>query len=114
MRVGLTNDISNKIQFKEEKKNMKILGIRVGENENEISNVVWEEVFKGMQKRLNFWKLRNLFLKGKVLVINSLFLSKIWYVLGSVSLPLWVYKKIKSIVLNFLWEGKPSKLLMTL
>ncbi len=110
MRVGLTNDISNKIQFKEEKKNMKILGIRVGENENEISNVVWEEVFKGMQKRLNFWKLRNLFLKGKVLVINSLFLSKMWYVLGSVSLPLWVYKKIKSIVLNFLWEGKPSKI----
>ncbi len=50
MRVGLTNDISNKIQFKEEKKNMKILGIRVGENENEISNVVWEEVFKGMQR----------------------------------------------------------------
>ncbi len=110
MRVGLTNDISNKIQFKEEKKNMNILGIRVGENENEISNVVWEEVFKGMQKRLNFWKLRNLFLKGKVLVINSLFLSKMWYVLGSVSLPLWVYKKIKSIVLNFLWEGKPSKI----
>ncbi len=35
-----------KLQFKEEKKNMKILGIRVGENENEISNVVWEEVFK--------------------------------------------------------------------
>lgn len=32
MRVGLTNDVSDKIQFKEEKKNMKILGIRVGEN----------------------------------------------------------------------------------
>ncbi len=69
--------------------------------------------FQRNAKRLNFWKLRNLFLKGKVLVINSLFLSKMWYVLGC-ELPLWVYKKIKSIVLNFLWEGKPSKLLMTL
>ncbi len=93
MRVGLTNDVSDKIQFKEEKNNMKILGIRVEENENEIRDAVWEEVLKGMQKRLNFWKLRNLFLKGKVLVINSLFLSKMWYVLGSVSLPMWVYKK---------------------
>lgn len=110
MRVGLTKDVSNKMQFKEEKRNMKILGIRVGENENEIRDAVWEEVLKGMEKRLNFWKLRNLFLKGKVLVINSLFLSKMWYVLSSVSLPMWIYKKIKSIVLNFLWEGKTPKI----
>ncbi len=79
MRVELTNDVSNKIQFKEDKKNMNILGIRVGENENEIRNMEWEEVLKGMQKRLNFWKLRNVFLKGKVFpfkVINYSFLSK--------------------------------------
>lgn len=70
MRVGVTNDVSNKVQFKEEKRNMKILGIRVGENENEIRDAVWEEVLKGMEKRLNFWKLN-------VLVINSLFLSNV-------------------------------------
>ncbi len=79
MKVGLTNDVSNKIQFKEDKKNMNILGIRVGENENEIRNVEWEEVLKGMQKRLNFWKLRNLFLKGKVLVINLVFIKNVVY-----------------------------------
>lgn len=101
MRIGRTNELPVKIPFKEQKWNMKILGIRVGENENVIRNLVWEEVLKGMEKRLHFWKLRNLFLKGKVLVINSLFLSKMWYVLGSVSMPLCVYKKIKSLILKF-------------
>lgn len=85
--------LPDKIPFKEQKGNMKILGIRVGENENVIRNLVWEEVLKGMERRLNFWKLRGLFLKGKVLVLNSLFLSKMWYVLGSVSMPLWCIKK---------------------
>lgn len=110
MRIGEMNELPDKIPFKEQKGNMKILGIRVGENENVIRNLIWEEVLKGMEKRLHFWKLRNLFLKGKVLVINSLFLSKMWYVLGSVSMPLWVYKKIKTLILNFLWEDKPSKI----
>jgi len=94
MKIGLSNELPNNVQFKEEKKNMKILGIRVGENENEIREVIWEEVLNGMEKRLNFWKLRGLFLKGKVLDINFLFLSKMWYVLGSVSLPIWVFKKL--------------------
>jgi len=94
MKIGLSNELPNNLQFKEAKKNMKILGIRVGENENEIREVIWEEVLNGMEKRLNFWKLRGLFLKGKVLDINFLFLSKMWYVLGSVSLPIWVFKKL--------------------
>lgn len=63
-----------------------------------------------MEKRLCFWKQRVLFLKGKVLVLNSLFLSKMWYVLSVVSLPTWVYKKIKTMILKFLWDDKPSKI----
>ncbi len=70
----------------------------------------WDEVVNKVEKRLNFWKQRALFLKGKVLVLNSLFLSKMWYVLSVVSLPMWVYKRIKTMILKFLWDGKPSKI----
>ncbi len=42
------NELPDKIPFKEQKGNMKILGIRVGENENVIRNLIWEKVLKGM------------------------------------------------------------------
>lgn len=67
----------------------------------------WEGVLKGIERRLRFWKLRNLTLKGKVLVINALMLSKIWYVLSVTSLPHEYFKRIKESVLDFfMGEGK--------
>lgn len=110
MRMGQVKDLIGIFQFKEQSNNMKILGIRIGIDEIKIRDLIWEEVIGGMIKRLNFWKQRVLFLKGKVLVLNSLFLSKMWYILTVVSLPLWVYKKIKANILSFLWDGKPAKI----
>lgn len=72
--------------------------------------MVWEEIIGKMEKRLNFWKQRQLYIKGKVLVLNSLFLSKMWYILNVVSLPTWVYKRIKTFTFNFMWDGKPAKI----
>lgn len=95
--------------FKEQKSNIKILGITLGYDEIITREMNWDEVVNKMEKRLNFWKQRALFLKGKVLVLNSLFLSKMWYVLSVLSLPMWVYKRIKTMILKFLWDGKPSK-----
>ncbi len=46
MRIGEMNELPDKIPFKEQKGNMKILGIRVGENENVIRNLIWEKVLK--------------------------------------------------------------------
>lgn len=110
MKIGEGYDISSGLPFKEETENIKILGVRFGHNEKRVRDVIWEEVLKAMEKRMNFWKLRGLFLKGKVLVLNTLFLSKMWYILSCVSMPMWVYKRIKAYVLNFLWEGKPAKI----
>lgn len=104
MRVGSVEPLHQHIHFKEEEEgNIKILGIWVGLDFNKADVLNWEGALKGIEKRLRFWKLRNLTLKGKVLVINALMLSKIWYVLSVTPLPHRYFKRIKESVLDFLW-----------
>ncbi len=45
-------------------------------------DLMWEDVVGEMERILNYWKLRELTLRGKVLVINALMMTKMWYVLG--------------------------------
>ncbi len=69
---------------------------------------MWDEVIGKMERVLNFWKQRELTLKGKVL--NSLMLANMWYVLGVTPMPMWISKRIKAAVLKFLWDSKPPKI----
>ncbi len=61
-------------------------------------------------QRLHFWKLRNLNLKGEVLILNVLMVSKLWYVLYVSEIPLWAEQRLKKCFLDFLWEGKPARI----
>lgn len=63
-----------------------------------------------IERRMNFWKLRTLNLKGKVLILNVLMSSKLWYFLYVTSMPVWVEKRLKRCFLDFLWEGKPARI----
>lgn len=110
MRIGKVDTLGRQWEFKEQKNQLKILGVILGKDEMKTRDLIWEEVIGKMEKRLNFWKQRELFLKGKVLVLNSLFLSKMWYILSVVSLPAWAYKRIKTYILKFLWDDKPAKI----
>lgn len=103
MRIGKVEPLPQQVHFKKEEEHIKILGIWVGVDFNKADVFNWEGVLKGIERRLRFWKLRNLTLKGKVLVINALMLSKIWYVLSVTSLPSEYFKRIKESVLYFLW-----------
>lgn len=49
-------------------------------------------------------------MRGKVIVVNSLLLSKFNYVLGAIDMPDWVLNEIKVAVINFLWRGKGVKI----
>jgi len=107
MRMG---KVERQWNFKKQKNELKILGIILGRDEIRTRDLVWEEIIGKMEKRLNFWKHRQLYIKGTVLVLNFLFLSKMWYILNVVSLPTWVYKRIKTFTFNFMWDGKPAKI----
>ncbi len=53
------------------------------------------------------WKCRHLSLKGKVTVVNNLALSPLLYLCSIIHTPENVISEVKSIVVDFLWDGKP-------
>lgn len=110
MRIGNVETLPQHMHFKEEGEHIKILGIWMGMDFNKADIFNWEGALKGMEQRLRFWKLRNLTLKGKVLVINALMLAKIWYVLSVTPLPYEYFKRIKESVFNFLWGKGRAKI----
>lgn len=105
MRLGNALVLSDYFTFKEVDE-LKILGILVGKNKREVRDKMWEELISGIERRLNFWKLRTLNLKGKVLILNVLMVSKLWYVLHVYDMPVWTVQRLKRCFLDFLWEGK--------
>lgn len=109
MRLGRVEGITQHIPFKEEE-HIKILGIWIGMDFNKADIFNWEGVLNGIEKRLRFWQARNSTLKGKVLILNTLMLSKVWYVLGVTPLTQGCYKNMKDVVLNFLWGNGRAKI----
>uniref|UniRef100_A0A9J7XN67 Reverse transcriptase domain-containing protein n=1 Tax=Cyprinus carpio carpio TaxID=630221 RepID=A0A9J7XN67_CYPCA len=109
MRFGKAMVLRDCFNFKEVEE-IRILGILMGKNERKVRDEMWEELVTGIERRLNFWKLRTLNLKGKVLVLNVLKVSKLWNVLYVSDMPLWTEKRLKKCFLDFLWEGKPARI----
>ena len=70
----------------------------------------WNFWVEKLAKRLKSWKFRNLSLKGKSMIINSLALSSLWYTGSVVPLPAWAEKKINQIIFDFLWLGKNEQI----
>lgn len=62
------------------------------------------------EKKIVFLETENLELKGRVIIANSLMLSKMWYNLSVTAMPMWVEKRVKSIVLEFLWSNKAPRI----
>ena len=59
---------------------------------------------------LRMWNVRGLSLKGKVTVLNSLALTPLIYAASTIHVPERVVQEVKSIVVDFLWGGKTSKI----
>ena len=97
-------------QFKIQEKHVKILGAYIGKNDNEACNLSWTEALNKMQNALNLWKMRDLRLKGRVVVLNSLILSRINYIISVLQLPLWALNKINEMITNFLWRARVGKI----
>lgn len=88
--------------------NSKILGVIFSQD---ISGVLsWNEALEKMKKKLNWWKLRDLTITGKVLIVKAVILPILLYV-GLVFLPnyLWM-KKFAREIFMFIWNSKMEKL----
>lgn len=58
----------------------------------------------------NTWLNRNISLKGKVVLVNSLLISILHYPCSCTFVPQRVYRQFKKIITDFLWKGGRSKI----
>jgi hypothetical protein len=91
-------------------KNIHSLGITLSGNETDHYDLNFKKRVLNLKSLLNTWKCRKLSLKGKITVINNLALSPILYVASVIHTPNRVIKEVKSILLDYIWDGKPSKI----
>lgn len=109
MRLGKVGGLTEHFNFKETKET-KILGVIMGEDERKAEGTMWENILGEIERRLLFWRRMGLTIKGKVLILNVLMVSKLWYILYTSSMPMWMEGKLKKCFLDFLWEGKPPRI----
>ena len=79
---------------------MKVLAIVFG-NVN-VERDHWEPRLSKVDKMLSLWRSRSLSLVGKVLILNTLAYSKLFYLSRILEPPKWVYGRIKSLIWPFL------------
>ena len=79
---------------------MKVLGIVFGNVNVERDN--WEPRLSKVDKMLTLWQSRSLSLVGKVLILNTLAFSKLFYLSRILEQHKWVYGRIKGLTWPFL------------
>lgn len=110
MYMGNTNERVCEIPFKVAEGSVKILGIDIGKNEKDARDMTWTGVINKLKQTLNFWKQRGLRLRGKVIVVNALIMSKLVYIIGALDMPEWVHNEVNRAVSDFIWGGKGVKI----
>lgn len=107
MRFGKADILTDCFQFREVEE-LKILGILIGKNERKATEKMWDDLIRGIESRLNFWRMRELCLKGKALILNVLMTSKLWYKLYVTEMPCWIEGRLKKCSRFFMGGETPK------
>ena len=87
-------------------KPIKILGILISKDIASISDINFKVKISKLKNLLNMWRQRQLSLKGKITIINSLALSQILCVASVLHVPQDVIKEVNKLIFTFLWPQK--------
>ena len=98
-----------KLNVKITNKPVKLLGIYITADINSIVMQNFDSKIDALLRQLHWWKARDLSLKGKVLIVKSLGLSKFQYVASLLPIPETVIKRVNKIIYEFIWGGKVDK-----
>jgi hypothetical protein len=88
---------------------IRILGIHLSHNKALMKELNFEKRIDKIIKKLNFWKMRDLTLYGKTLIIKAYALSQILYVSALLPVPTDIVERVEQLVYEFLWNGKTHK-----
>ena len=90
-------------------KPVKLLGIYIGHNSEEAENLNFTSALSNLDCTLNQWKGKNLSLKGKVLIVKTLGLSKFTYLSKVLHVPDKIKQQINKKIYSFIWNGQTEK-----
>lgn len=91
----------------------KILGInfdKEGSDQNDDWSSNFSSPLQKMEKICESWRYRNLSLKGRVVILNSLILPVIFYPCIMLPVTQGVFKKVNKLINSFLWRWKKAKI----
>ena len=88
---------------------VKYLGVYVGKNNVAIQELNWNNTVEKIKNTLDLWKMRNLTLYGKVVVIKLLIVSKLVHVATAALVPSKIIKDINKLIFAFLWNSRKEK-----
>ena len=86
------------------------LGVVCTKTENEHYSANFKPRIEKLKNTLQVWKQRNLSLKGKVAIVNSLALSPLVYISSVTHTPDKAITEIQDIISHFFWNGKRPKI----
>ena len=85
---------------------MKVLGIWISKNFEEMIKTNFEERISKLKNLLNIWAQRNLTLKGKITILKAKALHLITYISTFIYVPKHIIKSIDKILYDFIWKNK--------
>ena len=87
-------------------KPIKVLGIWLSKDADEVLNLNFEERIDKLNILLNAWKQRNLTIKGKIIILKSKALPLITYATNFLYVPNYVVDAIDKLIYSFVWKSK--------
>ena len=91
------------------RKTIKLLGIHISYDKNEIISKNFDAKISRIKQQLNMWRCRDLTIFGKVLLIKTFALSHILHITSVLDTPDEFIKEFEQIIYKFLWNGKQYK-----
>ena len=85
---------------------VKILGLHFFDDLLHLANFNWTKVIRKLGLKLALYRSRSLSLRGKVILLNSMALSRIWFLSTVIAMPTWALRSIESQLFKFLWDDK--------
>lgn len=85
------------IGLRVEERHMRVLGVHLGVESKEATDVTWTGVINKIRTVCRRWRARKLKFKGKV-IVNSWLLSVCVYVMNVIEMPEWVITDLNKIV----------------
>ncbi|CAC5397686.1 unnamed protein product [Mytilus coruscus] len=82
-----------------------LLGVYIDKNEHVCNELNWRGKLSKIKMFLNMWIQRKLTIHGRVNVITSLLMFRLWYNLFVTFMPEWAIEEMKRLRVNFVWNG---------